>query len=109
MLQMILRLTVHPKRNAGMIRAFRSLMLTLPAEPGFISCRLYIEDDTTNVLCYMEEWRAAEDLDRQIRSKHWTMLLALMEGAVEPPELRFQWISDEKGLEYLATVRACDA
>jgi quinol monooxygenase YgiN len=88
-----------------MIRTLRSLMLLLPAAPGFVSCRLCQEADDANTLCYAEEWHTPEDLDRQIRSRHYTQLLALMEEAAEPPELRLNWVSAVKGLEYLETVR----
>lgn len=91
-----------------MIQALRSLMLLLPAEPGFISCRLCQEADDANTLCYVEEWHASEDLDRQIRSSHYTRLLGLMEDAAERPEFRLNWVTDVKGLEYLESVRLCD-
>ena len=31
-----------------------------------------------------------------------------MEEAAEPPELRLNWVTDVKGLEYLEAVRLCD-
>ena len=55
-----------------MIQALRSLMLLLPAAPGFISCRLCQDTDDANAICYAEEWHTPEDLDRQIRSSHYT-------------------------------------
>ena len=48
-----------------------------------------------------------EDLDRQIRSSHYTRLLAIVEQAAEPPELRLNWVTDVKRLEYLESVRLC--
>ena len=48
-----------------------------------------------------------EDLDRQIRSSHYTRLLVIVEQAAEPPELRLNWVTDVKGLEYLESVRLC--
>ena len=98
----------HPRRRADMIQALRSLMLPLQAAPGFISCRLCQEADDANTILYVEEWHTPEDLDRQIRSSHYTRLLAIMEGAAEPPELRLSWVTDVKGLEYLEAVRMCD-
>ena len=100
-------MVAHPRRTAEMIQALRSLMLPLQAAPGFVSCRLFREADDANTLCYAEEWHTPEDLDRQIRSSHYTRLLALMEEAAEPPELRLNWVTDVKGLEYLEAVRLC--
>jgi hypothetical protein len=56
----------------------------------------------------VEEWHSQEDLDRQIRSIHYTRLPAIMEAAAEPPELRLSWVQKVKGLEYLEAVRLCD-
>lgn len=100
-------MTAHPRRTTEMIQALRSLMLPLQAAPGFVSCRLYAEVGVPNALCYVEEWQTSQDLDQQIRSSHCTRLLALMEEAAEPPDLRLHWIAEVKGLEYLESVRQC--
>ena len=108
MVQVTLTLVVHPRRRAEMIHALRSLMLPLQAAPGFVSCSLCQETDDANTLCYVEEWHTTEDLNRQIRSTHYTRLLSIMESAAEPPELRLNWVTDVKGLEYLEAVRLGD-
>ena len=108
MVQVTLTMVVHPRRTAEMIQTLQSLMVLLPAAPGFISCRLCQEADDANSICYEEKWHTPEDLDRQIRSSHYTRLLAIMEEAVKPPELRLNWVTDVKGLEYLEAVRLCD-
>jgi quinol monooxygenase YgiN len=105
MVQVILRMVAQPGRAAEMIRTLRSLMLPLRAATGFVSCRLYTEEDSSEAICYVEEWGTAADLDQRIRSSHYTRLLALMEEAAEQPELKLNWITDVKGLEYLGKVR----
>jgi quinol monooxygenase YgiN len=104
----MLTLVAHPRCRVEMVRAIRSLMLTLPAAPGFISCRLYQEAEDANNLCYIEEWSTRADLNLQIRSSHYTHLLALMEESAEQPKLSLNWVTEVKGLEYLASVRLCD-
>ncbi len=108
MVQVVLRMVARPRGAAQMIRTLRSLMLPLQAAPGFISCRLYSEADRPEALCYVEEWQTSEELDQQIRSSHYTRLLTLMEAAAEPPDLRLNWVTDVRGLEYLESVRLCD-
>jgi quinol monooxygenase YgiN len=108
MVLVMLTMVAYPRRRAEMIQALRSLMLPLPAAPGFISCCLGQEADDANTICYAEKWHTPEDLDRQIRSSHYTRLLALMEEAAEPPELRLHWVTEVKGLEYLEAVRLGD-
>ncbi len=98
----------RPPRTAAMIQTLRSLMLPLPAMPGFLASRLYVEADNPNAICYVEEWQTAEELDVEIRSAHYTRLLSVMEDAAEPPVLRLNWIAAVKGLEYLEAVRRSD-
>lgn len=105
MVQVALRMVAHPRRTEEMIRALRSLMLPLPAAPGFVWCGLHQDADRPEALCYMEEWETPEDMDQQIRSSRYTRLLALMEEAAEPPDLRLYWVTDVKGLEYLEAIR----
>ncbi|MDM8007945.1 MAG: hypothetical protein QUV05_17540 [Phycisphaerae bacterium] len=108
MVQVVLTMVAYPRRATEMIRALRSLMLPLQAASGFVSCSLYSEPDRPEALCYVEEWQTPEELDRVIRSSHYTQLLALMEAAAEPPDLRLNWVTDVKGLEYLEAVRLGD-
>ena len=108
MVQVMLTVVAHPRRTAEMIETLRSLMLPLQASSGFVSSRLYQEADRPEAICYVEEWQTPEDLDKLIRSSHYTRLLALMEAAAEPPDLRLNWIAEVKGLEYLEAIRLCD-
>jgi quinol monooxygenase YgiN len=105
MVQVVLRMVVHPARTAEIIRTLRSLMLPLQAASGFISSRIYQEAGRPEAICYVEEWRTPEDMDQTIRSLHFTRLLAVMEEAAEPPELRLNWVTEVKGLEYLERLR----
>ncbi len=105
MVQVVLRMVAHPGSAKEMVHTLRSLMLPLQAAAGFIACRLYADPESPNELCYVEEWQTSGQLDQQIRSSHYTRLLALMEEAAEPPSLQFNWVTDSKGLEYLETVR----
>lgn len=91
-----------------MLKALRSLMLPLRAAPGFVSCRLCRGADDADTICYAEEWSTPQDLDRLIRSNHYTRLLAIMEEAAEPPDLRLSFVTDVRGLEYLEAVRLGD-
>ena len=105
MVQVILRIVTHPDSAKEMIHTLRSLMLPLQAAAGFIACRLYVDTECPEELCYVEEWQTSGQLDQQIRSSHYTRLLALMEEAAEPPGLQLNWVTAVKGLDYLEAVR----
>jgi quinol monooxygenase YgiN len=107
MVRVALRLTAQPRRSDEIIQTLRSLMLPLRAASGLVSCRVLLDVDRPDAVCYEEEWRSSADLDRQIRSSHYTRLLALMEEAAEPPEIALHWVTHVRGLEYLEKVRLC--
>ncbi len=83
-------------------------MRSARAEKGFITCGLYLEADNANTVCYEERWETREDMERQLRSPRYTCVLALMESASKPPTLEFLFVSEMRGLEYIANVRGED-
>jgi quinol monooxygenase YgiN len=101
-------IVAKPGNRSALVQGLRTLMLPAQAAPGFIDCRLLVDAEHPNSLNYVEKWRSTEDLDRRIRSSDYTRLLALMENAIEPPEVEFRWVSQVKGLEYLATLRLAE-
>jgi quinol monooxygenase YgiN len=109
MVHVALTLVARPRRVIEMLSALQSLMLPLRAAQGFVDCRLFRAVDDGNTIRYIEEWATPEDLDRQIRSSHYTRLLSIMEEAAEQPEFRMSWVEAVKGLEYLESVRQGDS
>lgn len=105
MVRVELRIVARPERRGEMVHALRALTLPIQAAPGFLSSRILQDVGDPDALYYVEEWQTAADLDRQVRSTVYTRLLALMEVAAEPPELRLNWVTAVRGLEYLAEVR----
>lgn len=105
MILMSLQISAVPGKTTEMLRAFRSLIVQAQAEEGCAECRLYEEPDNCESLCYMEEWTTPEHLESQIRSVRFTRLLSLMESAAEPPVLKFSFVSDTRGLDYVEKVR----
>lgn len=105
MVQLHLRLKAPHGRLPDTIRALQSLRL--PAQlagtcsRADVSCEL----DDPDVVRYSEEWQKAEDLEREVRSARFSRLLALMETAAEPPVLEFRFVSETRGLDYVAEVR----
>lgn len=91
--------------TAELIQALRSLMRAARPEKGFIACQIYRDAEDANLLCYEEGWQTEKDLEEQVRSPRYTRLLALMESASEQPTLEFRFVSETRGLEYVAAVR----
>ena len=105
MILTILTMRTSAPRTVEVIQALRVLTRAARAEKGFVTCHLCLEADDANTIHYEERWQTGEDFEDQLRSPRYTRLLALMESASEPPSLEFHFISETRGLEYVADVR----
>jgi quinol monooxygenase YgiN len=103
--QLQLKLTSPPGRVQQTIQALRSVMLPARLEQGMANVHLSSEVGDGNVLFYVEEWADVESLIKHIRLPRFAWMLALMETAAEAPTLEFRFVSQVRGLDYVAEVR----
>ena len=90
------------------IRARRTgipAMVQAGPQRGCVDCRLYAETGNASSLCYVEQWSTVRDLQSQLRSPRFGMLLGIMETAAEAPALEVRTITEQRGLEYVRTIR----
>jgi quinol monooxygenase YgiN len=108
MVRLTLTLTAPPGESWRLIEALRSLMVPTRREHGCVSCQLHLSTESTDPtrIRYTEDWSSEERLREQVRSERFPRLLAVMERALEPPEIRFDLESGARGLDYVAEVRA---
>ncbi len=104
-LELILDIRSCPTGSAAMIQAFAALMFEAKVQRGCVDCQLYAETGRPQSLHYVEQWSTLEDLESQLRSQRFGMLLATMETAAEAPKLEVRTVSDQRGLDYVRTVR----
>lgn len=105
MVQLTLKLRVSPGGVSDVTRAFRAVMQEAHWHLGWIRGQASRDLGDPDTLHYMEEWLTAEDAAREVRSARFCRLLELMEAAAEPPELQFRFITEVRGLDYVADVR----
>ncbi len=109
----MVRLTVilhAPARHAlAIMDALRMLMRATRLELGCIECQAWTtedEDDPCRMeVHYEERWSTEPSIERRVRSDAFTKVLELLEGAVEPPQVEFDFVSRHQGLEYVEAVR----
>ncbi len=53
----------------------------------------------------IEEWESREALDRHVRSDHYRKILAAMDLASEPPDIRFCCVALIAGMERIEELR----
>ena len=88
-----------------MVQALAQVMFQAKMQPGYITCQLYGETGNPQSLFYLEQWANREDLETQLESQRFGMVLAIMETASELPHLEIHTISDQRGLEYVEAIR----
>ncbi len=67
--------------------------------------RLYSEMGSPKSLRYVEHWPTWQELESQVRSQRFGMLLAIMETAASHPKLEIHAISEQRDLEYVSAMR----
>jgi quinol monooxygenase YgiN len=105
MVQLTLKLRVTPGCVPNVIQALRAVMLAGQWHRGWMRAQSCRDLGDPGTLHYLEQWLTCEDAAREVRSARFSRLLELMEAAAEPPELQFQFISEVRGLDYVAEVR----
>ena len=88
-----------------MVQALAAVMAQAGPQRGCVNCRLYAETGSRRSLCYVEQWSTVRDLQSQLRSPGFGMLLGIMETAAEAPALEVRTITEQRGLEYVRTIR----
>ncbi len=99
-----LTLTAPAGQQAQVLGALRAFLGRTRVETGCAACALYEDAEDPAILHYVEEWRTEWHLERHLRSSRYQRLLRIMEASAKPPALRFTWISDQRGLEYVTAV-----
>ena len=100
-----LRMVAPPGRRDEILHTLRWLAGPLQARRASAGCRILQDLDDEDALVFIEEWDSDEAFERRLRSQDYRRLLAVAELAAEPPEIRFDQISERRGLGLVAEVR----
>ena len=98
-----LALTGRPGATEQMVDALRFLIRDTRHQAGCLGCTVWSDRDCS--VHYLEEWASEADMRRRVESDGFTSLLAVVESACEPPDLRFDFASSTRGLDYVAEIR----
>ena len=91
-----------------MVRLLRSLIGPTRVETGCISCRLYQEVNDPNSLTWVEEWNTREELSSHLRSSQYRKILAALDMSDAQPEVRFDTVTETKGMHLIAEARGVE-
>ncbi len=105
MILLTLRLVVPTTKRGEVLHALRATLRWTEGEPGCLSCRLYRDAEDENAFSLVQEWASQADLDRHLRSPQYRKVLAVMETASQPPELKINAVANTRGMEVIAAAR----
>jgi quinol monooxygenase YgiN len=106
MIELLVRLTASAGRSQELIQSLRSVMRGLQVEGVCQAAHCATDADDQNLVWYREEWPQIDDFERHVRSEPFARLLSVIETAATAPVIECRVISEVRGLDYLAAVRA---
>jgi len=100
-----LRVVVPPSKRREVAHALRSLCGPTEARAGCLVCSVYHADDDENAFLLLQEWETHEALDSYLQSDLYRTVLAVMETAIAPPQIRFDTLAHTGGVEVVEAAR----
>lgn len=100
------QLRVSPAMRDRAMKSLLRLVGPTQAVAGCAACGAFVNIEDENTLAYVEEWETQEALDGRLRSDDLRILLSVLDLATEAPAVRFDAVSETKGMEAIATARA---
>ena len=108
MVRLAVALVPPARGTTQVVHALRLLASPTRIEPGCLGCRVWTEDSEEPTVRYVEEWATEDAMRRRVRSQRFTRLLEVLESAPLPPRVEFDFVTETRGLDYVAEVRNID-
>jgi quinol monooxygenase YgiN len=99
------RMKIPPKKHAEVLRILKAIAEQNRVRRGCLGCRIYNDAEEENVILYEEMWRSEEELKSRLQSSEYKKLLLVAEMALQNPEIRFNTITRQSGLETIERAR----
>ena len=99
------RMAIPLQRRGQVSKTLKSMVRETKIKPGCLSSRLYHDENEEAVFMCEQVWKNQDVLNLYLRSEDYHRMLFLMELAAEPPEIKFQTISETGGIEVIEKAR----
>lgn len=100
-----LRIAPRPKQHSQALEILRSVQGPTLAQPGCVSCGIYVENGLYRAILFFEQWECEAALYRHIASDLYRRILAAFELSKTRPEIRFHRVSATQGMELVEQLR----
>ena len=100
-----IRMKIPTKKHAEILRILKAIAEQNRVRRGCLGCQIYKDAEEDNVIMYEEMWRSEEELKSRLQSSEYNKLLLVAEMALQNPEIRFNTITRQSGLETIEKAR----
>jgi quinol monooxygenase YgiN len=100
-----LRVIVPRSKRQEILQALRAVLATTEVQSECERCHLYRDAQDDRAFLLVQEWTTQSALDRYLRSDLYRTILAVLETASEPPEIRFDTLAQRAGVEVVEIAR----
>lgn len=108
MVQVLLRVSAPTRRASQTLKALAHIAHGIRREDDCATVHVATDAEDEGVFWLSEEWPTIEHCERHLRSQQFARLLALVETSDTPPLLECRLISESRGVDYFAAVRAAE-
>jgi quinol monooxygenase YgiN len=100
-----IRMKIPPKKHGEILRILKAIAEQNRVRRGCLGCRIYNDAEEENVIMYEEMWRSEDELKSRLQSNEYNKLLLVAEMALQNPEIKFNTITRQSGLETIEKAR----
>ena len=105
MVRSTIRMLIPLEKQSEALEILGSMIEQTQFEPGCVSCRIYRGVEDARAIMLEELWLSDEEVHHHLRSDKYRKILLVVEMAAEPPEIRFDNITDSSGVEIIEQAR----
>jgi len=105
MIVLILSLKVSPSDRRNVVNVFDTIAGSTSVKPGCKKVKLYSDVNNDDDIILIEEWITKAELEQHIASDEFRKIMAIMDMAIEPPEISFHTVSSVDGFELVEKIR----
>jgi quinol monooxygenase YgiN len=105
MVRAAIRMMIPSGKREEMLKILGSITERARFEPGCISSGLYQGVGVKNLVLLEQFWRDEKALECHLQSEDYRRILLVVDMALEPPEVRFDAISQSTGFETVEKAR----
>jgi len=105
MLLSVVKIYPPPGAEHTILEVLESMKGQIAVLNDCLGCSITIEVGEGGAICYTEQWRTREALDRHLRSPLFGRVLEAMECSSTTPDVEFYEVTEVGGLELVEKAR----